>query len=177
VIDQLLHPPLQDFHPIYLLGNHEKMLVDFLNNPSYGDLWFMNGGLETLKSYNVSLSLLNELNYEKINNLLKEKMPVDHMTFFKSLKTHHIEGPYFFCHAGVNPNKPLDQQDEEDLIWIREPFLHSKKDFGKIVVHGHTVSQKPTLLPNQIGVDTGAVFTDHLTCVVLTEKEPYFIST
>lgn len=177
VIDQLLNPALNNFHSIYLRGNHENMLIEFLNDLGRGELWFMNGGLETLKSYNISLSLLNELNYQKLKDLLLEKMPPEHITFFQTLKTHYSEGPYFFCHAGINPNLPLDKQNDEDLMWIREPFLHSKKDFGKIVVHGHTVSQKPTLLPNQIGVDTGAVFTDRLTCVVLTDKEPYFLGT
>ena len=104
-------------------------------------------------------------------------MPPEHIHFFQTLKTHHIEGDYFFCHAGINPDNPLDNQSDEDLMWIRDPFLNSKKEFGKVVVHGHTVSQKPTLLSNQIGVDTGAVFTDHLTCVVLTDQKPYFLST
>lgn len=177
VIDKLLHPALNNFHSIYLRGNHENMLIEFLNDRSLGELWFMNGGLETLKSYNISLSVLNELNYQKLKDLLLEKLPPEHVTFFQTLKTHHIEGSYFFCHAGINPNNPLDNQSDDDLMWIRDPFLRSKKEFGKIIVHGHTVSQKPTLLPNQIGVDTGAVFTDHLTCVVLTNEAPYFLST
>jgi serine/threonine protein phosphatase 1 len=177
VIDQLIHNPLSDFTAIHLRGNHENMLLDFLKNNNRGDIWFMNGGLETLKSYHVPLSLLNELNYEKLAVALKQKMSPDHIAFFESLKTHHIEGSYFFCHAGVNPNIPLEQQSEEDLTWIREPFLNSKKKFGKIVVHGHTVSKEPILLPNQIGIDTGAVFTNRLTCVVLTQNEPYFLTT
>jgi serine/threonine protein phosphatase 1 len=177
VVDQLIHPLLSHFTAIHLRGNHENMLLDFLKNSQHADIWFMNGGLETLMSYNISLSLLNELNYEKLANALQQKMPSSHLNFFQSLKTHHIEGPYFFCHAGVNPNIPLLEQSEEDLTWIREPFLHSRKDFGKIIVHGHTVSQKPTLLPNQIGIDTGAVFTNQLTCVVLTQNEPYFLTT
>jgi serine/threonine protein phosphatase 1 len=177
VIDQLLNSPRSDFTAIHLRGNHENMLLEFLEDNHRGDLWFMNGGLETLKSYNISLTRLNELNYEKIGNILQEKMPAEHIAFFQSLKTHHVEGNYFFCHAGVNPNVPLDAQTEEDLTWIRDPFLRSKKDFGKVVVHGHTVSQEPVLLPNQIGVDTGAVFTNRLTCVVLTKDEPYFLST
>jgi serine/threonine protein phosphatase 1 len=177
VIDQLIDPPLHNFTAIHLRGNHESMLLNFLKDNKNGDLWFMNGGLETLLSYHVSLSLLNELNYEKLAVALQQKLSLAHLEFFRSLKTHHIEGPYFFCHAGVNPNIPLNEQSEEDLTWIREPFLHSRKNFGKIIVHGHTISQKPTLLANQIGIDTGAVFTNKLTCVVLTQNEPYFLTT
>jgi serine/threonine protein phosphatase 1 len=177
VIDQLLNPTLTEFTAIHLRGNHESMLLEFLKNPARGELWFMNGGMETLMSYNVSLSLLNQLNYEKVATALAANLPLEHLQFFASLKTHHIEGNYYFCHAGINPNIPLDKQTDEDLIWIREPFLSSQKDFGKIIVHGHTVSQKPTLRANQIGVDTGAVFTNHLTCAVLTQNKPYFLST
>jgi len=177
VIDQLIHSTLTDFTAIHLLGNHERMLLDFLKNNMRGEIWFMNGGLETLKSYQVSLSLLNELNYKKLADALLQKLPPEHLLFFQSLKTHYTEGSYFFCHAGVNPHTPLEQQNEDDLIWIRDPFLNSKKNFGKTIVHGHTVSQKPVLLPNQIGIDTGAVFTNHLTCVVLTRNEPYFLTT
>src|SRR3982751_812431 len=95
VIDQLLNRPLKNFHFVYLKGNHENMLLEFLNGKSGGDLWFMNGGLETLKSYQISLSLLNELNYKKLNELFQQTLSSEHIQFFKSLKTHHVEGPYF----------------------------------------------------------------------------------
>ena len=61
----------------------------------------------------------------------------------------HPHGKYFICHAGVRPGVPLERQSESDLIWIRDEFLRSKLDFGKIVVHGHTPTPEPEVLPNQ----------------------------
>ena len=76
-------------------------------------------------------------------------------------------GDYFFCHAGVRPGVALDRQRPDDLIWIREGFLDSNADFGKVVIHGHTPVAEPEILPNRIDIDTGAVFTGRLTCLVL----------
>jgi serine/threonine protein phosphatase 1 len=86
-------------------------------------------------------------------------------------------GRYFLCHAGVRPGVPLEQQSEDDLLWIRTPFLESKTDFGKIIVHGHTPSEKPEALPNRINIDTGAFITGRLTCAVLEGDRVRFLST
>ena len=86
-------------------------------------------------------------------------------------------GRYFICHAGVRPGIPLERQTEEDLLWIRDQFLQSRADFGKIVVHGHTPAERPELLPNRINVDTGAYMTGCLTCAVLDGELVRFLST
>jgi serine/threonine protein phosphatase 1 len=86
-----------------------------------------------------------------------------------------VVGKYFLCHAGVRPRVPLDRQREEDLLWIREDFLRSRADFGKIVVHGHTPTESPEILPNRINIDTGAFMTGRLTCVVLEQGLPRFL--
>ena len=86
-------------------------------------------------------------------------------------------GQYFLCHAGVRPGLSLERQSEDDLLWIRGPFLDSNADFGKIVVHGHTPSEMPQVLPNRINIDTGAFMTGRLTCVVLERDRARFIST
>ena len=85
-------------------------------------------------------------------------------------------GGYFLCHAGVRPGVPLERQTEDDLLWIRDEFLKSKTDFGRIVVHGHTPTEEPELLPNRINVDTGAFMTGRLTCAVLEGKAVRFLS-
>jgi serine/threonine protein phosphatase 1 len=86
-------------------------------------------------------------------------------------------GRYFMCHAGVRPGVPLNRQSEEDLLWIREEFLSSRADFGKIVVHGHTPTESPDVRPNRINIDTGAFMTGRLTCAVLDQGQPRFLST
>ena len=69
----------------------------------------------------------------------------------------------------MRPGVPLERQEEKDLLWIRDEFLSSKLDFGKIVVHGHTPTANPEVLPNRINIDTGAFATGRLTCVALDE--------
>jgi serine/threonine protein phosphatase 1 len=93
-----------------------------------------------------------------------------HEEFLASLRMSLTVGRYFLCHAGVRPGVSLQRQSDEDLLWIRDEFLDSKADFGKVVVHGHTPTEEPELLPNRINVDTGAFMTGRLTCAVL-ERE------
>jgi len=86
-------------------------------------------------------------------------------------------GDYLFVHAGVRPGVSLAAQRETDLMWIRDEFLQSTEDFGKLVVHGHTPGHEPVVRPNRIGIDTGAVFTDKLTALKLQGQEREFLST
>jgi serine/threonine protein phosphatase 1 len=115
--------------------------------------------------------------YEQAAQALRAAVPQPHLDFVSSLKTSLSIGPYSLCHAGVRPGVPLDRQSEDDLLWIRDPFLASRANFGKIVVHGHTSAQNPEVLPNRINVDTGAYVTNKLTCVALGKQAPRFLST
>ncbi len=87
----------------------------------------------------------------------------------------HLEGDYLFVHAGIRPGVAIEAQDPEDLIWIREPFLGSSADHGKVVVHGHTPSRDPVSRANRIGIDTGACYGGQLTALVLEESRRRFI--
>ena len=80
---------------------------------------------------------------------------------------YHTAGAYLFVHAGMRPGVPLAAQNAHDLLWIREPFLSSTVEHGMIVVHGHTIFPEVSITPNRIGIDTGAVATDRLSCLVL----------
>jgi serine/threonine protein phosphatase 1 len=102
-------------------------------------------------------------------------LPPSHVEFLASLRLSLSVGRYFLCHAGVRPGVPLERQHEDDLLWIRDEFLGSKVDFGKIVVHGHTPTEEPELRSNRVNVDTGAFMTDRLTCAVLEEKGVRFL--
>jgi serine/threonine protein phosphatase 1 len=122
-------------------------------------------------------SLLRGQNYQEAAQALKAAVPQAHLDFVTSLRTSLSIGRYFLCHAGVRPGVPLERQSEDDLLWIRKPFLTSQADFGKIVVHGHTPTEKPEVRPNRINVDTGAYMTNKLSCVVLGKEPPRFLST
>lgn len=152
-------------------------LKSFLAEPSVGQHWRRLGGLETLHSYGVSVSgLMVGKNYDEAAERLREAMPAEHARFLQSLKTSHSHGKYFLCHAGVRPGVPLDRQSDEDLLWIRDEFLSSTMDFGKIVVHGHTPIEAPDVRPNRINIDTGAFATGRLTCVALDESGHRFLT-
>ena len=158
-----------------LKGNHEDMLEAFLADPSAGAPWFDNGGEETLQSYGVRLRGFGAMDFEEARVALAAALPAAHLDFLRGLKTSFSHGRYFFCHAGVQPGVALARQREEDLLWIREPFLASEEDFGAIVVHGHTPVRAPEVRANRIGIDTGAFASGRLTCVALEEGEPRFL--
>ena len=177
VLDRLVRNPFPtDF--IALKGNHEALLEMFLDDPAVAEHWRRLGGLETLHSYGVPVSnLMMGANYEQAARALELAVPGEHFKFLASLKTSIITGKYFLCHGGVRPGIALERQTVEDLLWIRDEFLNSTMDFGRIVVHGHTPSERPEVLPNRINIDTGAFATGRLTCVVLESAQPRFLMT
>lgn len=173
VIDLLIAAPLEGFEPVYLKGNHEDAMLRFLDDTSAGPSWFGFGGQATLASYGVDLDAMAPGPYglQRIQAKLRKCLPADHRRFLQRLELCHAEGGYFFVHAGVKPGVPLDDQRPEDLMWIRDAFLRSRADFGAVVVHGHSIRRQPEFRANRIGIDTGAVFTDILTCLVLAGEE------
>ena len=153
---------------VFLKGNHEAYVLHFLENADALQRWRRFGGLETLISYGLKPSLCPTAEESAdIAAELMRSMPEHHLAFLQGLHVSMTLGDFFFAHAGVRPNVPLERQSEEDLIWIREEFLLHKESFGKIVVHGHTPVEEPDILPNRINIDTGAYATGRLTCLVL----------
>ncbi|MGH6943783.1 MAG: metallophosphoesterase family protein [Geminicoccaceae bacterium] len=179
VIDALIDHPLPDFRPVHLLGNHDAWLLTFLVDPRVGPTWLRYGGDATLASYGVRVGTpVDEAPYyEQLQSSLRERVPRRHVEFLQSLELSYETGDYLFVHAGVRPSLPLDRQTADDLLWIREPFLSCRQEFGKVVVHGHTVDAEPTVRANRIGIDTGACWTGCLTCLVLEEGDYRFLST
>lgn len=176
VIERLTRNPFPSAY-VALKGNHEALLEAFLDDPSSADQWRQLGGLETLHSYGVEIGpLMRGRGYQAAADALRAALPPSHVEFLASLTTSLAVGRYFLCHAGIRPGVPLSRQRTEDLLWIREPFLASTADFGRIVVHGHTPVEEPELLPNRINVDTGAFMTGRLTCAVLERHGVRFLS-
>lgn len=160
VIDRVLAPPIRAT-TVHLCGNHEAMMLDVLDHPADEGalaLWLRNGGVATLTSYGLS--------GEDPPGTWAGRLPPAHLAFLRGLARRHRAGGYLFVHAGIRPGVPLDAQDADDLIWIREPFLHSEADHGAVVVHGHTPERAPVIRPNRIGLDTGAVYGGKLTAAV-----------
>lgn len=182
---------------VHLLGNHDLWLRDCAGgrggSGAHGgrgargapaDLeaassWVRFGGDATLLSYGIRLDLAKP-EPERLAEacaLLRARFPPEHAAFLAGLDSAFGLGDYFFCHAGVRPEVPLERQSDADLLWIREPFLSWNGGCGKIVVHGHTVGEAPVVRPNRIGIDTGAVWTGRLTCLVLEGTGRRFLQT
>lgn len=179
VIDLLLDDPLPGFERVFLKGNHEDFMLRFLGEPRHGPLWLMNGGGATLASYGVCDSDIRRPGDRivQLHDAFRSRLPARHLEFLRRLDLVHQEGDYLFVHAGVRPGVPLGVQTEEDLLWIREPFLSSGEDLGCVVVHGHTPVEAPEVCVNRINVDTGAVWTGTLTAAVLYGAERRFLHT
>jgi len=161
---------------IALAGNHEDLLTAFLEDEGVLATWRSLGGLETLHSYGVNVSLaMAGRDFRAVQTAFAGVLPERHRHFLEALKVSTAIGDYFFCHAGVRPGVPLDRQDRNDLLNIRDPFLSSNVEHGKLIVHGHTPATTPEIRPNRIGIDTAAYATGRLTCLVLEKDQRRFL--
>ncbi len=179
VINLLIEDPFPNFDTIYLKGNHEQAILDFLKDPAFGTTWKYYGGLETLHSYGLTeaLAATTAEDFVDVAQEFRDVLPEQHVSFLSNLPTKATIGDYCFVHAGMRPGIPLDRQVDEDMLWIRDTFLSSKHDFGKIIVHGHTPTETPVLARNRIGIDTGAYMTGVLTALVLEGEDYRFLQT
>ena len=179
VIDHLINRPIPGFRRIMLLGNHDLWLREFVRGQDGGEGWMRFGGDATLLSYGVKMDfeLPDKARMDDARAQIAASIPPDHMDFLDGLELGFGLGDYFFCHAGIRPGVALEDQTERDLAWIREPFLSSTAEHGKVIVHGHTIENVPVVRRNRIGIDTGACFTGDLTCLVLDGKDYRFLST
>ncbi|PNR95550.1 MULTISPECIES: metallophosphoesterase family protein [Petrotoga] len=154
---------------IFLKGNHDDMMVDYYQKThEYGDgVWFYNGALSTIRSFD--------------NNIGEE-----YITFLKDLPLYYEmevgNEKYLFVHAGVNPNKPLSEQNKRDLLWIRDEFLGMPERYNNYtVIHGHTptfyltgedkifVKRDKNKKVISIDIDTGCVYGGKLTAYGISE--------
>lgn len=177
VIDLVLTSPLAGFECVYLKGNHEQLMLDFLDGSGDALLWFYNGGDATAASYGVDVGGRWGWDEGAWREALRRAVPPAHFAFLRRLELAAVYGDYLFVHAGLRPGVAIEAQDEEDLLWIREPFLGYAGDHGKVVVHGHTVARAPQLAGNRIGIDTGAYATGVLTALVLDGAERALLNT
>jgi|SRR5579864_1508223 len=163
---------------VFLKGNHEQITIKCLRDRSLFDQWMRLGGVDTLISYGVSPKApLDDMQIVRLQAAFHDAVPQAHFRFFRDLQKSFTCGDFFFVHAGVRPRVALSRQKESDLLWIRDEFLSSTEDFGKIVVHGHTPTREIEVMPNRINIDTGAFATGRLTCLVVDESALSVIDT
>ncbi len=181
VIDYLLDIKSKlgpDDDVVFLRGNHEQLLLDFLEQENDdAPFWLRSGGFETLESYGVFLNRKhNTLQRNAAREELRRKVPPAHLQFLQETKLSHTIADYFFCHATVDPEVSFDKQVAKDLLWSRNTKFLDENYIGKLVVHGHTPVKKPILAKGHANVDTGAYATGELTALILFGTDQYFIS-
>lgn len=153
----------------FLMGNHEKTLLNFLDDPSVGPRWCDYGGQATIRSYGLRIPDLKHKPevWAHLAADLRHKLSEREMRFFAEQELSITVGDYFFAHAGARPGQSLDQQSAEDLIWIRGSFLDSEAEFDQIIVHGHTPSAEVHVDHRRVGIDTRAYESGVLTALRL----------
>jgi serine/threonine protein phosphatase 1 len=169
------HP---DVRTVFLLGNHEEVLLRILAGET--DLiakWRWFGGTQCLNSYGVDTAKLAAVSDEEALELIRKAIPKEHVEFLESFDDSCRFGDYLFVHAGIRPGVEIDQQRQSDLRWIREPFLFDETDHGFVVVHGHTIRSEVEVRPNRIGIDTGAFSSGVLTAIAIEGSETWLLDT
>jgi serine/threonine protein phosphatase 1 len=164
--------------PVFLLGNHEEVLLRIIaGDSSVVDSWLKFGGLQCLQSYGVALASIRGRSAEQVVEIVRAKVPPEHVEFLESFADSCRFGDYLFVHAGIRPGVEVDQQSQADLRWIREPFLFDDSDHGFVVVHGHTITDEVDERLNRIGIDTGAYRSGVLTALAIEGTERWLIDT
>jgi serine/threonine protein phosphatase 1 len=178
VIDRLLAFSKGPARSRFLKGNHEEV---FLRAAS-GDLKALRfllriGGRATIMSYGFDHAEYASLDFEALGARLTERVPAEHVAFLSAFEEMIEIGDYLFVHAGIRPGVDLAAQKASDLRWIRDEFLDSNEDHGKLIVHGHSITDDVDARPNRIGIDTGAFDSGRLTAIGLEGSDRWFLST
>jgi serine/threonine protein phosphatase 1 len=168
VVAHVMGPAPAGFRRFALIGNHEQMMLDFLGNPAAHAYWLDEGGMETLASYGIEFDYPPLRASEALRRMLDERFPADHRQFLETLPSYLSLPGWLFVHAGIRPGIPLAMQSDEDLIWIRAPFLTSQMTGGLRVVHGHTPGRDIVVTPHRIDIDTHCFHTGKLSAVRVT---------
>ena len=162
VVERVLRLNHEGPRCVFLKGNHEDMFLGFLGrHGAHGEAFLRNGGDATLRSYG-----LDGLSGAEV----AVRLPAAHLAFFDRLDLMFEHGPFLCVHAGVMPDRPLDSQRAEDLMWVRGEFVEWPHPFPFTILFGHTPKREIfDDRPYKIGLDTGLVYGNKLSCLELTE--------
>ena len=178
VIERLRTYGVPGLRTVFLLGNHEEVLLRILaGDAALITQWRWFGGAECLESYGVEPSAIAQLDDQAALEAVRAAIPKEHAEFIGSFVDTCGFGDYLFVHAGIRPGVMMEEQVQSDLRWIREPFLLDDTDHGCVVVHGHTISEEIDERQNRIGIDTGAYRTGVLTALVIEGEQRRYLQT
>lgn len=175
VLAHLSVPPPEDFDRYALCGNHDDAFLRFLDDPETNSHWLEFGALPTFASYGIDARhLLLDLGYSirQLRDMTLNAMPPAHVDLLRSLAVAVILDSTLFVHAGIKPGIPLSIQTDEDLMWIREPFLSEGPQLPLLVIHGHTPHSHATFGLGRIGIDTAVSMGGSLTILKIADGRP-----
>lgn len=162
----------------FLMGNHEEVFLRALDGDTKALKFLVRiGGRATILSYGIAEEEYQRLDFDQLSEALRACVPAEHIAFLSGFEEWVEVGDYLFVHAGVRPGIDLERQRVSDLRWIRDDFLLHRDDFGKMVVHGHSITEDADIRGNRIGIDTGAFQSGRLTAIGLEGTERWFLST
>jgi serine/threonine protein phosphatase 1 len=163
---------------ICLMGNHERMMLDFLEDPNgVGKRWLKFGGLQTIFSYGIRgiTAQSNDVDMIRARDELGNALPDGLKEWLLNLPLQYQSGNVHFVHAAASPNRPMDAQTNDVLLWGHPHFFKNPRADGQWVVHGHTIVDAPIASDGRISIDTGAYATGKLTAAVVTPSGVSFI--
>ncbi|MEM1344073.1 MAG: metallophosphoesterase [Pseudomonadota bacterium] len=168
-----------EIRPVFLMGNHERMLLRFLGDPVRGGTWIGHGGIETLASYGIRADehVTEEDELRALRDALAAALGPEHRAFLEAARPWHLSGNLFCTHAGADPARPPEEQSERALLWGHRDFALQAREDGLWVVHGHEVVDLPRIEGQRVAVDTGAWFSDRLSAARIHGGEIGFLAT
>lgn len=179
VISHLMMPPPEGFDRICLTGNHEIMMLDYIDGRiSYAE-WMRMGADTLLRSYGLDPDNLPLIfpTAAKLDGFIRQSLPKPHIDFMRAMPILADTPEILFVHAGIDPSLPIDRQSDEDLVFIRERFFSSTKPLPKLVVHGHTPCEEPDIQPMRLNLDTRAFKSGRLTVARFWQGRVHLFST
>lgn len=179
VISHLMEPPIEGFDRICLTGNHEVVMLDYIDGWASYEEWMHMGAAELLKSYGLDAEHLPLVfrTGAQLDAFIRQSLPRTHIDFMRAMPILIDTQNVLFVHAGIDPMLTIDEQADEDLVFIRQRFIESDAPLPKLVVHGHTPVHEPDVQPQRLNIDTKAVFTDRLTVARFWQGQVHLFST
>lgn len=178
VVERLMRLAESGLDARFLMGNHEEVLLRALDGDVKALRFLVRiGGRETLLSYGIDEEEYRSHDYDDLLRMAIERVPAGHRAFLAGFEKWISVGDYLFVHAGIRPGVAIEEQAASDLYWIRDDFLRHRDSFGKMIVHGHSITEEIDVRANRIGIDTGAFASGRLTAIGLEGEERWFLST
>jgi serine/threonine protein phosphatase 1 len=163
----------------FLKGNHEEVFLQAACGDKKAVRFFRRiGGRETMLSYGLAEIDYASMDVDELTDWMLQNVPRAHVDFVDGFEDMIEIDDYLFVHAGIRPAVPLEEQNPKDLHWIREEFLTCRQPLpGRMVIHGHTITENVDERTNRIGIDTGAYLSNKLTAIGLEGTDRWFLST